>query len=310
MRERERERESCVYPIRNKTNQGVFCHSVCVCVYKKKKKKMNDTLNAIVKAAEEANVDGLTRESVAFALGFADAKRRQQMSTLKISNSMPTYKSVEQLNKSRMFGKFGGRYIPETLVAAHEELEREYVKLSQDSEFRAEMEQLGRDYVGRPTPMYFCRKLTEKSEAHRYGSNEKISRIRERIKLTTLSGQALMAKRMGKTRVIAETGAGQHGVATATACALSNMPCTVYMGEEDMLRQSLNVFRMRILGTTVKGVTAGSATLKDAINEAMRDWVTNVRTTHYIIGSAIGPHPFPTIVRDFQAVIEKSRGRK
>jgi tryptophan synthase beta subunit len=218
---------------------------------------------------------------------------------------MPEYETLAELNKSRTFGKFGGRYIPETLVAAHEELEREYVKLSKDPQFREEMEHLGRDYVGRPTPLYFCKKLTEKiGGAQIWFKREDLAHTGAH-KINNALGQALMAKRMGKKRIIAETGAGQHGVATATACALLGLPCTVYMGEEDMRRQSLNVFRMKMLGTKVVGVSAGAATLKDAINEAMRDWVTNVRTTHYIIGSAIGPHPFPTIVRDFQAVIGK-----
>jgi len=265
-----------------------------------------DTIDAVVHAAREANVE-TSREAAAFVLGFAESLKKKNAASsgaLEISNAMPAY-TDGALAKSRQFGKFGGRYIPETLVAAHEELEREYVKLSNDPSFRAEMEQLGRDYVGRPTPMYFCAKLTEKiGGAQIWFKREDLAHTGAH-KINNALGQALMAKRMGKKRVIAETGAGQHGVATATACALLNMPCTVYMGEEDMLRQSLNVFRMRILGTTVKGVKSGSATLKDAINEAMRDWVTNVRTTHYIIGSAIGPHPFPTIVRDFQAVIGK-----
>eukprot|EP00948_MAST-09A_sp_MAST-9A-sp1_P000825 g825.t1 len=214
---------------------------------------------------------------------------------------MPRYNSISDI--PARFGKFGGQYIPETLMHAHEELAREYVRYSQDPTFRAEFEKLGRDYIGRPTPMYYAKRLTEHCGGARIWFKREDLAHTGAHKINNALGQALLAKKMGKTRIIAETGAGQHGVATATACALLQLPCVVYMGEEDMKRQELNVFRMRVLGTEVRGVSSGSRTLKDAVNEALRDWVTNVETTHYIIGSAIGPHPFPTIVRDFQTVI-------
>jgi tryptophan synthase beta subunit len=196
-------------------------------------------------------------------------------------------------------------------MAAHEELERVYVSCTKDPEFRKELEMLGRDFIGRPTPMYYCKRLTELNRTPGSNLGAEIWLKREELahtgshKINNALGQALVAKRIGKPRVIAETGAGQHGVATATACALLGLECVVYMGEEDVHRQSLNVFRMKMLGAKVIPVTSGSKTLKDAINEAMRDWVTNVKTTHYIVGSAIGPHPFPSIVRDFQSVIGK-----
>lgn len=201
------------------------------------------------------------------------------------------------------FGDFGGRFIPETLVLAHETLEREYVTACKDPAFRLELEKLGRDYIGRPTPMYFAKRFTERCGGCRVWLKREDLAHTGAHKINNALGQALLAKRIGKKRIIAETGAGQHGVATATACALLDLECIVYMGEVDTERQSLNVFRMKMLGATVVPVKSGSRTLKDAVNEALRDWVTNVRTTHYIIGSAIGPHPFPTIVRDFQAVI-------
>jgi tryptophan synthase beta chain len=201
------------------------------------------------------------------------------------------------------FGPYGGRYVPETLVAALEELEREYAKAKRDPRFQDELDDLLRNYAGRPTPLSFARRLTEKL------GGPKIYLKREDLlhtgahKINNCLGQALLTRRMGKRRVIAETGAGQHGVATATVCALFGFECVVYMGTEDMRRQELNVFRMRLLGAEVRGVDSGSRTLKDAINEAMRDWVTNVRTTHYLLGSVLGAHPYPTMVRDFQAVI-------
>ena len=203
------------------------------------------------------------------------------------------------------FGEFGGRYIPETLVEAHDQLEKAYAEAMADPSFHEEVDRYRREYIGGPTMTYLAKNLTEKM------GGAKIWLKREELahtgahKINNAIGQALLAKRIGKKRIIAETGAGQHGVATATACALMGMELTVYMGAEDCRRQSLNVFRMKMLGATVVPVATGSATLKDAINEAMRDWVTNVRDTHYIIGSAIGPHPFPTIVRDFQSVIGK-----
>jgi len=201
------------------------------------------------------------------------------------------------------FGPFGGRYIPETLMAALEELERAYAKAKRDARFQAELDDLLRNYAGRPTPLTFARRLTEKLGGARiYLKREDLLHTGAH-KINNCLGQALLTRRMGKRRVIAETGAGQHGVATATVCALFGFDCVVYMGTEDMRRQELNVFRMRLLGAEVRGVDSGSRTLKDAINEAMRDWVTNVRTTHYLLGSVLGAHPYPTMVRDFQSVI-------
>lgn len=201
------------------------------------------------------------------------------------------------------FGVYGGRYVPETLMAALEELEHAYGEAKEDAAFRAELDDLLRNYCGRPTPLYFAKRLTEQC------GGAKIYLKREDLlhtgahKINNALGQGLLARRMGKKRIIAETGAGQHGVATATVCALFGLECVIYMGEEDMRRQELNVYRMRLLGAEVRGVSGGSATLKDAINEAMRDWVTNVRTTYYILGSALGAHPYPTMVRDFHRVI-------
>ncbi len=208
------------------------------------------------------------------------------------------------------FGEFGGRYVPETLVEAHEELERAYLEARDDPEFQRELDELLRTYVGRPTPLYFAKRLSEECGGARIWLKREDLAHTGAHKINNALGQALLAKRLGKTRIIAETGAGQHGVATATACAMLGLECVVYMGSEDMRRQSLNVFRMKMLGATVVPVESGSRTLKDAINEAMRDWVTNVRTTHYIVGSAIGPHPFPTIVRDFQSVIGREARRQ
>ncbi len=201
------------------------------------------------------------------------------------------------------FGEFGGRYIPETLVAAHEDLEAAYLEARDDPAFRAELDHLLRHYVGRPTPLYFAERLTRETGGARIWLKREDLAHTGAHKINNALGQALLARRLGKHRIIAETGAGQHGVATATVCAMLGLECVVYMGIEDVRRQSLNAFRMKMLGATLVPVDTGSRTLKDAINEAMRDWVTNVRTTHYIIGSAIGPHPFPTIVRDFQSVI-------
>jgi tryptophan synthase beta chain len=201
------------------------------------------------------------------------------------------------------FGAYGGRYVPETLMAALEELEQAYATAKEDPAFQAELDDLLHNYCGRPTPLYFAKRLTEQC------GGAKIYLKREDLlhtgahKINNALGQGLLARRMGKKRIIAETGAGQHGVATATVCALFGLECVIYMGEEDMRRQELNVYRMRLLGAEVRGVSGGSATLKDAINEAMRDWVTNVRTTYYILGSALGAHPYPTMVRDFHRVI-------
>ena len=201
------------------------------------------------------------------------------------------------------FGPYGGRYVPEILVAPLDQLEAVYKDAVADPAFHAELNELFRQFAGRPTPLYHAKRLT----AHLGGAE--IYLKREDLlhtgahKINNCLGQALLARRMGKRRIIAETGAGQHGVASATVCALFGLDCRVYMGEEDMRRQSLNVFRMRLLGAEVIGVDAGSRTLKDAISEAMRDWVTNFAMTHYLLGSALGPHPYPTMVRDFQSVI-------
>ncbi|HEV2992384.1 MAG TPA: tryptophan synthase subunit beta [Candidatus Angelobacter sp.] len=201
------------------------------------------------------------------------------------------------------FGAYGGRYVPETLMAALEQLEREYEKARRDKKFRSEFEWLLKQYAGRPTALFPARRLAkELGGAKIYLKREDLLHTGAH-KINNCLGQALLARRMGKHRIIAETGAGQHGVATATVCALFGFDCVVYMGLEDMRRQELNVFRMRLLGAEVRGVDSGSRTLKDAINEAMRDWVTNVRDTHYLLGSVLGAHPYPTMVRDFHSVI-------
>src|SRR5438067_8528024 len=201
------------------------------------------------------------------------------------------------------FGPYGGRYVPETLMAALEELERAYGKAKRDRKFQRELDDLRRNYAGRPTPLFFASQLTHKLGGARiYLKREDLLHTGAH-KINNCLGQALLARRMGKRRIIAETGAGQHGVATATVCALLGLECVVYMGTEDMRRQELNVFRMRLLGAEVRAVESGSRTLKDAINEAMRDWVTNVRTTHYLLGSVLGAHPYPTMVRDFHKII-------
>jgi tryptophan synthase beta chain len=212
--------------------------------------------------------------------------------------------------KAGRFGAYGGRYVPETLMAALLELDEAYAAASQDEAFQAELAQLLHDYCGRPTPLFFARRMTEAlGGAKVYLKREDLLHTGAH-KINNALGQALLARRMGKKRIIAETGAGQHGVATATVCALFGLECVVYMGEEDMRRQELNVFRMRLLGAEVRGVNSGSATLKDAINEAMRDWVTNVRSTFYILGSALGSHPYPTMVRDFHRVISRESKRQ
>ncbi len=218
---------------------------------------------------------------------------------------------VEQAtSKPGRFGAYGGRYVPETLMAALLELDEAYAQASQDPGFQAELAQLLHDFCGRPTPLFFARRMTETlGGAKVYLKREDLLHTGAH-KINNALGQALLARRMGKQRIIAETGAGQHGVATATVCALFGLECVVYMGEEDMRRQELNVFRMRLLGAEVRGVNSGSATLKDAINEAMRDWVTNVRSTFYILGSALGSHPYPTMVRDFHRVISRESKRQ
>src|SRR5437870_781740 len=213
-------------------------------------------------------------------------------------------------NTSGRFGAYGGRYVPETLMSALEELEREYEKAKRDRKFRRRLDELLRSYAGRPTPLFFARRLTEKlGGAKIYLKREDLLHTGAH-KINNCLGQALLAERMGKRRIIAETGAGQHGVATATVCALFGFQCVVYMGVEDMRRQELNVFRMRLLGAEVRGVESGSRTLKDAINEAMRDWVTNVRTTHYLLGSVLGAHPYPSMVREFHSVIGREARRQ
>ena len=208
------------------------------------------------------------------------------------------------------FGRFGGRFVPETLMAPLVELTKAYESAQRDGRFRAELATLLRDYAGRPTPLYFARHLSEHVGGARiYLKREDLCHTGAH-KINNVLGQGLLAARMKKGRLIAETGAGQHGVATATAAALLGLECEVYMGAEDVERQALNVFRMRLLGAKVTPVETGSRTLKDAINEALRDWVTNVRTTYYLLGSALGPHPYPVMVRDFHAVIGKeARGQ-
>jgi tryptophan synthase beta chain len=212
-------------------------------------------------------------------------------------------KSKPSVAVAGRFGEYGGRYVPETLMAALQELEAAYEKAKRDRKFRHELDRLLGEYAGRPTPLFFAANLTQKlGGAKIYLKREDLLHTGAH-KINNCLGQALLAQRMGKRRIIAETGAGQHGVATATVCALFGMDCVVYMGAEDMRRQELNVFRMQLLGAKVQSVESGSRTLKDAINEAMRDWVTNVQTTHYLLGSVLGAHPYPTMVRDFHRVI-------
>ena len=203
-------------------------------------------------------------------------------------------------NSQGRFGPYGGKFVPETLMAALAELETAYDEARQDDSFWSEFEDLLKNYVGRPTAMYHAKNLTEQlGGAEIYIKREDLNHTGAH-KINNAIGQALLARRLGKRRIIAETGAGQHGVATATVCAQMGLECIVYMGEEDIRRQAPNVYRMRELGAVVKPVSSGSRTLKDAINEAIRDWVSNVETTHYIIGSVVGPHPYPKLVRDFQ----------
>jgi tryptophan synthase beta chain len=223
------------------------------------------------------------------------------------ANLQPTDKTQVPDAQGR-FGKFGGKYVPETLMPALSELETAFYQYRDDASFQQEFYGLLRDYVGRPSPLYFAERLTQ-HYARSDGSGAQIYLKREDLnhtgahKINNALGQVLLAKRMGKQRIIAETGAGQHGVATATVCARFGLQCIIYMGVHDMERQALNVFRMRLMGAEVRPVAAGTGTLKDATSEAIRDWVTNVETTHYILGSVAGPHPYPMIVRDFQAII-------
>jgi tryptophan synthase beta chain len=225
-----------------------------------------------------------------------------------IRNIQSSSTSQQRPDAFGRFGQFGGKYVPETLMPALGELETAYHKYCNEPSFQEELQHLLQDYIGRPSPLYFAERLTERY-AKEDGSGAKIYLKREDLnhtgahKINNAIAQVLLAKRMGKKRIIAETGAGQHGVATATACARFGLECIVYMGIHDMERQKLNVFRMRLMGATVAPVEAGTGTLKDATSEAIRDWVTNVESTHYILGSVAGPHPYPMIVRDFHAII-------
>jgi tryptophan synthase beta chain len=212
-------------------------------------------------------------------------------------------KPIRQPDSLGHWGRYGGRFVPETLMAPLEELTTAYESARDDRTFQTELDRLLRDYAGRPTPLFFAQRLTEQAGGARiYLKREDLLHTGAH-KINNTLGQILLARRMGKRRIIAETGAGQHGVATATVCALFALDCVVYMGAEDMRRQALNVFRMQLLGAEVREVAAGSRTLKDAINEALRDWVTNIADTYYLLGSALGPHPYPVMVRDFQSVI-------
>ncbi len=232
------------------------------------------------------------------------------MTTTPLSSSSPSNPEAptQQPDALGRFGKFGGKYVPETLMPALSELEQAFWQYRNDPDFQQELQQLMRDYVGRPSPLYFAERLST-HYAKPDGSGPQIYLKREDLnhtgahKINNALAQVLLAKRMGKQRIIAETGAGQHGVATATVCARFGLECIIYMGVQDMERQALNVFRMRLMGARVQPVSAGTGTLKDATSEAIRDWVTNVETTHYILGSVAGPHPYPMLVRDFQAVI-------
>jgi tryptophan synthase beta subunit len=223
-------------------------------------------------------------------------------STQESTTATPVYQPGIYPDARGRFGDFGGRFVPESLMAALDELERAYENARQDDAFMAALAAQERTYTGRPTPLYFAERLSARTGARVYLKREDLAHTGAH-KINNALGQGMLAHRMGKRRIIAETGAGQHGVATATVCAKLGQDCIVYMGEEDIRRQSLNVFRMKLLGAEVRPVTSGSRTLKDAINEAIRDWVTNVETTHYLIGSAVGPHPYPRIVRDFQSII-------
>ena len=217
---------------------------------------------------------------------------------------------ISQPDAGGHFGPYGGRYVPEVLMAPIEELEVAYLAAREDAAFQAELSDLLANYAGRPTPLYYAKRLSETLGGARLWLKREDLLHTGAHKINNCLGQALLARRMGKRRIIAETGAGQHGVATATVCALLGFECVVYMGEEDMRRQRLNVFRMRMLGARVEGVANGSATLKDAISEAMRDWVTNVDTTYYLLGSALGSHPYPMMVRDFHKIIGEEARRQ
>jgi tryptophan synthase beta chain len=232
---------------------------------------------------------------------------------LKSPNDVKTWKDIDFAaypDTRGHFGQFGGQFVSETLMAAVSELEASYSRLSKDPEFHAEFDRDMAHYVGRPSPLYFAERLTRELGGARIFLKREDLNHTGAHKINNTIGQALLAKRSGKTRIIAETGAGQHGVATATVAARLGMECVVYMGEDDIKRQSLNVYRMKLLGATVSPVTSGSKTLKDAMNEAMRDWVTNVDNTFYIIGTVAGPHPYPMLVRDFQSIIGREARRQ
>merc|ERR1719506_822713 len=259
-------------------------------------------LNAVDKAGENASPQERAKACREFVADMVTgAKQKGAINQATVIGKTPEAEAPEA-DESR-FGEFGGQFIPETLSEAFREIDVEYKKLKNDPDFQAEVLKYRKEFVGGPTPLHLAPRLTE------YAGGANIWLKREDLahtgahKINNAIGQALLAKKLGKNRIIAETGAGQHGVATATACALMGLECIVYMGAVDMERQALNVFRMKMMGAKVMPAESGSKTLKDAINEAMRDWVTNIRTTHYIIGSAVGPHPFPDIVRDLQAVI-------
>jgi tryptophan synthase len=265
--------------------------------------------SAILKSLDKVGADASTAEKAA----AVKAKTAELVTGLRQNadaanqatalGRIPEFRGEEKVNSR--FGKFGGQYIPETLSEAFREIEEKYAQIKDDPEFLAEIDQYRRDFVGGPTPLHLATRLTELAGgANIWLKREDLAHTGAH-KINNAIGQALLAKRIGKPRIIAETGAGQHGVATATVCAMLGLDCTVYMGAVDCERQKLNVFRMNTLGAKVVPVQDGQRTLKDAINEAMRDWVTNVRDTHYLIGSAVGPHPFPTIVRDFQSVMGK-----
>ena len=219
---------------------------------------------------------------------------------------MTNKNSLKQLpNEKGYFGQFGGRYVSETLMPLIQEVEKEYLKIKNDSNFQKELDYYLKTYIGRPSPLFFASQITKNLNGPKiYFKRDELNHTGAH-KINNCMGQILLAKKMGKKRIIAETGAGQHGVATATVCALFGFPCIIYMGEKDIKRQSPNVFRMKLLGAEIRSVSTGSKSLKDAMNEALRDWVTNVRDTFYIIGTVAGPHPYPTMVRDFQAVIGK-----
>jgi tryptophan synthase len=262
--------------------------------------------SAILNAMEAAGKDATTEEraeAVRKSVAHLTTGVKQAEGAKNQATALGQVPKVATATSNTRFGKFGGQYIPETLSVAFEEIEEAYNKIKDDPDFLAELDELRRDYVGGPTPLHLAERLTEMAGgANIWLKREDLAHTGAH-KINNAIGQALLAKRIGKPRIIAETGAGQHGVATATVCAKLGLDCTVYMGAVDCERQKLNVFRMNTLGAKVVPVQDGQKTLKDAINEAMRDWVTNVRDTHYLIGSAVGPHPFPTIVRDFQSVM-------